>query len=78
MYIQPGYRDEPDMDNDFNPAAEKLELQLAEARDWFSEIVGILYGRKPFDLGELENSLDELGAYLEYKVPNTNIRITNT
>jgi hypothetical protein len=58
-----------------HPEVEKLEKRIDGAKDWFAEIVDILYGNKKFDLDRLDESLDELGSYLGHDFTETTLKI---
>lgn len=58
--------------DDYNEVSQRLD----DARDWFQEAIDIMYGKKPFDVGQLENSLDELGAYLNCRIPKNDLQVT--
>lgn len=78
LYNRPLDWYEPEEDYESNPKIEELEQTIDCARDWFIDLTDILYGKKIFDIDQLENSLDELGSYLGYKIPITNLKITKT
>ena len=56
----------------------EVSQRLDDATDWFKEIVEILYGKKPFDLNQLENALDEISSYLRVNIPKTHLMVSMT
>ncbi len=61
---------------DYTPAHEEIMQRMDEASDWFDYVTAILYGKKPLDLVDLENALDELGHLLQRKLPSNDLKIT--
>jgi len=58
-----------------NPDLKELNQRLDDAGEWFEEVTDILYGKKAFNLIDLENALDELGSYLKRKIPLNELKL---
>ena len=58
-----------------DPKVLELEQKIDDARDWFSEAIEILYGKRPFDSERLDYCLDEAATYLSYKIPYNDLQI---
>jgi hypothetical protein len=54
---------------------EDLEEQIANAREFFTGIQDMLYGRQKFDHIKLERYMDELAAYLDTKLVPGDLKI---
>jgi len=58
-------------ERDYYEVSQKLD----DASEWLSEVVDLLYGKKEFNLTDLDNALNELGAYLGVKLPNKEMTV---
>jgi hypothetical protein len=74
-YTRPAFLSEYEDDYE-HPKVLELEQRIDHSIEWFEEVCAILYGKKPFDLDDLENCLDELSSHLGCKIPSNNLQVT--
>lgn len=70
-YITPAFLSEHEEEK-----THELEQRIDCATDWFQETIEIMYGKKPFSEGDLENALDNLASYLRCKLPRNDLQVT--
>lgn len=74
-YLEPrwlGYEESKGYnESDYYEVSQKLD----DAGDWFEEITDFLYGKKEFNVVDFESALNELGAYLNRKLPNKEMTV---
>jgi hypothetical protein len=51
------------------------ENRLGDVKYWFRAVLDQLYGKEEFNSEELERYLEELGGYLDMKVPSTQLSV---